>query len=284
MAGIEDTKATKRGRKPKDGENGGDNNDLIPARIAGIKIADDAAESPSDSEQEHGSHINRTDRSFRNKIQSATGCSERQARYEASIAKAFTEEQLHSIKFLGLNEEQIRRLAAIKDDKERNVALGSMALGKNPDEAIANSKGELAAVRKSVEKEETEAEMSDDAWLAAYCSTVRNRLADTKAYDTSAILYRNGRKFMAVFRKSLDRDARNARLNRAGDPLTSLWFRSITVNHPMEWLICGMCDGSGVDHSKPVQKLGFAAPEALNPKCGACLGSGFKLSFGSTAK
>ena len=225
-----------------------------------------------------------TDRSFRKKIQDATGCGERKARHEAAIAKAFTEDQLHTIKFLGLNEEQIRRLAAIPDDDERNVALGAMSLGKTPDEAIANSRGELEAVKKSTEKEQTEAELSDEAWLAAYCSEIRNRLADTKAYDTSAILYRNSRKFMAVFRNSAGRDIRNARLNRAGDPLTSLWFRSVTVNHPMEWLVCGMCDGSGVDHSQPAVKLGFAAPEMLNPKCGGCQGAGFKLSFGSTAK
>ena len=131
----------------------------------------------------------------------------------------------------------------------------------------------LDKIKKTVEEEKAEAELSDESWLNARCADVRSRLADTKAYDTSAILYRKMRDAIGVFRQLVGRDIRNARLNKAGDPLTYAAYTLAAVNHPSQWPICGACDGSGADASSPD-----------NPPCDACRGAGFKLSFGSTAK
>jgi hypothetical protein len=203
------------------------------------------------------------------------GSSRSKAHYDASIAKAFTKDQLAVIASMDpkLSEEIVRELAAIKDEEHRNTALNLMSFGKNPREAIDTAVGALAAARKSTRNPEDES--PDGEWLEQWCPEIRGRLGNTKAFDTSAILYRKTKAARGVFRATAAEHVKNARLVRAGDPVTRLLGMTMTIKHPNEWLVCGTCNGGGlVEEAEGV-------PPAF---CRECQGTGFKVSFGGNDK
>lgn len=228
----------------------------------------------SDEQEESGdggaddSGDDESERAFSRKIQDATGCSRRKAQYDAAIAKAFNEEQLDVIGALGLSEEIVRQLAAIKSDEDRNAALTLISGGRDPQDAIDNARKDLAAAKKNRRRDDDE--LTDGEWLEQYCGEFRSKLTNLKAFDTSALLYRKTRSHLGVLKAGIWQDVRNGKLNKAGDPLTAFLSMAIAINHPSQWLLCGVCSGTGGD--------GNAG------SCGTCRGCGFKLSFGEVKK
>ena len=203
-------------------------------------------------------------KSFERKVQEATGLGKRQAQYDVAIAKAFDEEQLCVIDSLGLSGRDMRELAKLKDKGEQNVALTSIGLGKSVKEAIAEAGG---IAEKIVERRRMEGDdLTDGEWLDTQCHEIRSRLGNTKAFDTSAILYRKVRRNLGVCKHGIAPELKSARLKRAADPLTRLLSMTMSVNHPRDWHVCGVCNGSGSVNGE---------------HCDTCQGACFKLSYGA---
>ena len=110
-------------------------------------------------------------------------------------------------------------------------------------------------------------DLTDSEWLDQWCSHIRNKLANVKAFDTSAILYRKCYKHFALLRSSAGPVIRRAKLEKAGDELTRLMEQAATVKHPKDWVICYACRGKCVN------------PQSETEKCRACYGDGFTLTF-----
>ena len=280
-AGKDDAKASPRGAAVhRNGQGVAKNGNGQPnkeeeAEEEEVEISNGARRAPfengeSEPEEDAGQEPEApeiTDTSFRRKIQDATGCSRRKAHYDSAVAKAFTEDQLTVIDSLELSEEAVRQLAAVKDETERNTALYSISMGKDPQEAIQGARKLLDNAKKAVKSNDED--LSDGDWLVKYCGTIRPKLTNLKAFDTSALLYRRSRLHLKALKVSTDRDMRNARLEKANDPLTYLMTMLTTLRHPDEWLVCGICSGTGSDGN--------------GSGCRTCNGAGFKMQYGGGA-
>ncbi len=108
---------------------------------------------------------------FSIKIREATGCSERQARYQASIARAFDMDQLDLIRNLDLKEEHVRNLASVQDETERNAALAAISSGDDPEIVIANAKKNVQGPQRT--KVPLFDAQEEAAWLKQECSEIR---------------------------------------------------------------------------------------------------------------
>lgn len=197
---------------------------------------------------------------FWNRVQGATGGSERRAKYDAAIARAFDEKQLLILHAAGVNDEGMRLLAGIKNDIERDLAVHSIAMGFSPEDAKRR-----AAEKVSGKAAKPPAEMTDQEWLEIECGEIRGRLRDTAIFDQAAKTYRALRSQVAVLKKVskpiLEKNGRSG----VKDPFTARMFVMITGKHPKDWLVCGECDGGR---------------RFQDGSCPECRGAGFKLSHG----
>jgi len=104
-------------------------------------------------------------------IKEATGASDRRAKYDAAVARAFTERQLMVLHAAEVNDQGMKFLAAIKDDKERDEAV----------RAVAEDAKRIAVERLRPEPpgdRKLPSEMTNEGRLEAECGEIRERLDD----------------------------------------------------------------------------------------------------------
>jgi hypothetical protein len=201
---------------------------------------------------------------FTKELQKTAGTSYRTASRTAKIIKTFTEEQLSAFEALGLNAEQMTKLANIADKEQRETAITLVLSGMDVAEAIAKAVPAAGAAK-------ADADLSDADWLNHWCGSIRAILGEnTEAFDTSAIIYRRVRADRIAFRTKAAPAIAEA-TSRPGAKTLGAFGRIVAqlcrAAHPKDWYVCGECKGTGANTA------------VARPTCFRCNGDGFKMKL-----
>jgi hypothetical protein len=203
---------------------------------------------------------------FYKKVAEAAGVSERKAKYDVAIAKAFTEMQFDVLERADLTNEWMRRLAALPEE-QRNKAVNGIAAGFGPQESYDRATATVASEgRKKLNVRETD-NLSDQEWLEQECQEIRQRMADTTIFDIDAVHFRNVRDDLVVLKNCTKADTAKALQDKMYKPFLANFLQVLRIDHPNRWLVCGICSGSRVNQ------------EGKDGPCDACRGAGYKVSY-----
>jgi hypothetical protein len=112
--------------------------------------------------------------------------------------------------------------------------------------------------------------LSDEEWLETHCSKMMAILPYKNAYKRDAILYRRLAEKTIAYRTSAKKPVAEAKKPAENGLFFSFVFKLTRAAHPMHWLICDGCNGTG------------RKPEDKSLSCGKCLGGGYKVKFEET--
>jgi hypothetical protein len=112
--------------------------------------------------------------------------------------------------------------------------------------------------------------ISDQEWLETHCSKMMSILPFKNAYKRDAILYRRMAEKIIALRTSAKKPIAEAKKPAENGLFFSFLFKITRASHPMHWLICDGCNGTG--HK----------PEDKSVACGKCMGGGYKVKFEET--
>ncbi len=196
-----------------------------------------------------------------------TGESIRNVQRKSRIADAFTEEQMDSLDLCNPTEAQLDKLAAVKPEEARAVAVGYFTSGDPVDQAIAAAKAEHEAKNapstNGLPKAKTEHEMTDDEWLMAWCKDIRSRIQDTRIFDADAIFGGAGNKEVIVCRARCKDELARVGKFKPNPYYAGSLYRALYVEHPRSWYVCFTCQGANADHQD----------------CKTCEGRGYKTTL-----
>lgn len=217
-----------------------------------------------ETEEEKSARIRRTRGNAKKALAIATGMSERSAARRIAIAKKLTEEQLGILEAVGASQADLEEIVAIEDEAQRAAAVNLLASGMPVAQAVAQASPESKTA-----KAVAEATITDAEWLETHCSEIRARLANHKAFDISAILYRQLQPARVEFAKKAATPLSEAVSSGESIGMFGRMVRKIAaVSHPRDWLVCGKCQGSG---------RSLIGPSRFdNGPCVSCGGDGFK--------
>lgn len=205
---------------------------------------------------------------FSQEVADAHGITARHARRKIQVATAFTEDELEALSQMDISETDQLRISKIKDNRKRSEIVSLISSGMDVEEAI---KQVIVADPGSINDEAlapfVEPTFTDDEWVAKFCADVLAKLgpAQKKVYTFDAVYYRQSseirRKFARASRKIVNELA--SRYNVDKGRCVILAETLSLLAHPMEWPVCGTCQGKGVTADGKV--------------CPSCFGKGYSI-------
>lgn len=186
-----------------------------------------------------------------------------------SVTKKIGVENLKYLHNVGCSGRDLDKIAAVKDDKQRNAVIGSVIGGLKVDDAVerAQAPDEPSSYLVNTpagNKIPAGKSLSDDEWYAEWCCKLTNQLADDRLYRRDCLIYREILEHLEKYKKAVKK-----LVNKNPKDMAHLeWMISqhISLDHPKHWLICGTCHGKG--------KLG-------SNTCDQCWGRGYKATQGN---
>ena len=216
----------------------------------------------------------RTESSFDNTASAATGRSLRSVRRTKSLGKTFNRDQLEVFVQMQVNETDMTTIAKIKNIDKRAEVVDLISSGMEPSEAIKEVMKDNAPVRdngsqtkaeretKQVAKAEVHVELTDDEWFELYCGEKAAMLGDPARFKSDALLFRAVSEARHTLRVQIKGElAETKRVGNIG-PVYALLNRAISMSHPRDFLLCGVCAGKGTKDGE---------------KCGRCFGAGYQI-------
>ena len=220
---------------------------------------------------------------FQEAIAHATGTSVSTAKRTIKVATMLDglSETEHTIVFPDDQEkhptnEQLMEMTYLTGDSLRDV-LKFRASEMPWDEAISHGKKKPGR-RPNPEKPASIDDMSDDEWLEATCSDrmdkgdsrgILSQLKKKSNFKSDAILYRKFVKLRKKIQVDVEQLLISTKLLGHRGPFHLMLERAFRVSFPGEWLLCGMCGGSG--------KAKINGDEGEMPSCNACNGAGYRV-------
>lgn len=232
---------------------------------------------------------------FAKEVATVLGVSDGQAFRIANTAKVISPEDRTILEKAGVTQTSIDQIAELREPDAINVAVKLAAAGKDPAEAIREGKQVKVKVKK--EKKATEAkpakhaaegdpiaaapdeekpekikasDMTDDQWLETHCSKILAVLPYKVAFRNDAILYRRIAEKIIGFRTGTKKALAELKKPGANGAFFSNVFRIVRTSHPMNWLLCAGCSGTG--HVK----------DAPTEQCKKCFGGGYQVKYEET--
>lgn len=208
-------------------------------------------------------------------IAASTGQSVGAVRKDIRIAKAFDQDQLEALDQMRVGKNDMTRIAKIKDVQKRGEVVNLVASGMEVEDALKSALGDDAPTpvngkskeirqAETVAKAEVVEELTDDQWFEEFCGQKAALIGNVDKYKADAILFRHLSEPRQVFRTKAKKSLAESKKSGHAGPLYNLINRSCSISHPKDWLLCGECDGTGVEKGKDC-------------KCGKCYGSGYHL-------
>ena len=210
-----------------------------------------------------------------------------------TTAQMISDEDATLLTAAGVPKSSVDKIAALKDADAVKAAVNLAAAGKDVNEAIrvgkevkAKKKAEKPAKPKKTRKpkdgeapnEEAPkaeapkkaADMTDDVWLETYCKKLLDALPFKAAFRRDAILYRRVAEKTVAYRTATKKAIAEAKkVAENGIFFANLW-RVVRTSHPMNWLICDGCNGTG------------HVADDKTKQCNKCLGGGYKVKYEET--
>jgi ParB family transcriptional regulator, chromosome partitioning protein len=198
--------------------------------------------------------------SFTKAASETTGISRREVQRSVKRGSSLTDEEREVLERKGVKVKEVDQIASIEDPAVRTHAVKLIAAGQKPDEAIERAaRGSEFTPEADGPKADAE-EMSFEEWLESLPLRSKvNRLL----FDRDAKIYFDLRKarlaFVAAAKKVL-----KPKQHQSTGRLHALYSRIVDLKHPRYWLLCGYCDGVGMDRGQPTV-------------CSHCRGGGYQL-------
>lgn len=203
--------------------------------------------------------------SFAEHAAAVTGQSKRRVQQKLQEATAFSDEDREILTKQNVTQEDRTSLMKIKDDNRRAEAVRLIASGLATEAAIARVRDKPK--KEAAPKKVTEDTATNEEWLERFTKTCRSKLKYKVAFDAAAILYRATSEARLTFKRATKRPLDVANVTVERNPFVRMISLVNRVNHPDHWLVCGDCDGTGMD------------PEDGKGKCGTCGGSAYKVTY-----
>jgi ParB/RepB/Spo0J family partition protein len=226
-------------------------------------VGDQADVSSADA---HDRESTSREQTFNERVQAATGRSEKSVQRDVRITKGFKEDQLRSMIEAGLGDlDMIRILKATKGDPVERAEIVNLVCneGMGVAEAIKEITG-LDSVKDDSGRSKTAgtaatsataypvAAMSDEDWFASSCARRARYLGNTEQYKADAILYHRINEQRTIFRKQVKKILDAYREEYRDRKVGRFFFtvnKLLNVSHPSDWFLCNACRGQGRDES-----------------------------------
>ena len=199
-------------------------------------------------------------KTYRQRVAEVSGQSERVSRNDVTIAEAFNNEQLEMLGMRNIGERDLLKMARIVDAEQRNRVVNLVCSNVAVDEAIKREKAIPKLKRTDAPKPPKDADLSDMDWARLYCSTLLKEVAEPDRLLNAISLYRKVVPALTDLKKAIGGKVQQTR-TLGYDPLSYLLGRTISVSHPSQWYLCGLCKGANGGHKQ----------------CLDCKGTGFRL-------
>jgi hypothetical protein len=219
-----------------------------------------------------------TPKPFARVLENALGISSSAAKRLDRAAKNLTEDQITVLAAKKVNSGQTDDIAALGNGEAIDHAVKMIGSGINVDEAVRQAKKLKLAMAPKPEKvgktpkapaPSHEKELTDDEWLSTYCGTILSILKHKTSFKNDAILYRRMGDAVVRFRSSVKKHLKDMKSSIGHNGAWySNTYRIINASHPMHWLVCGTCTGTGKNPDAPAEK---AEP------CKSCFGAAYKM-------
>ena len=213
---------------------------------------------------------------FAKKIENVFGVSQGHAQRLATTAEHINPEVRDVLEEAGVTQTHIDQIAALRDQKAIHSAVKVAASGVDVQEALRVGRAEKHKPAKAAPSlgkaapalvPTKQVNMSDDEWLESHCSKMMAVLPFKTAFKRDAILYRRIAEKLIAFRTATKKARAEAHRPSENGLFYSHLFKITRASHPMHWLICNGCNGTG--HQ----------PDDKTKPCGMCLGGGYKVKF-----
>ena len=209
-------------------------------------------------------------------LSQTTGESLASAKVTTKIARTFNADQIEIFEQMQVGRVDRHTIAKIPDQTKRDEVVNLVLAGMEVREAIVRvtqpeggklKLGNGKVVEVPIEApapadgERAEADLTDAEWLEEYCGAFRKILPDVARakYDIDAAAYRAVREARNAFKARVKKAVKAFPGGLKGAFVRSL-NRILNVAHPKHWLLCGACQGLGVERGG---------------KCLACFGDGY---------
>jgi hypothetical protein len=168
---------------------------------------------------------------------------------DAKAARILSDENLEVMRDREVGLLDIRAVAAIKTEDDREKAVLLIASGMEPKTAIALATAPDNATLTTVEQDDEpsykpEHEYDDEEWVLTFCSETIKKLSFTTAFKSDAILWRKTRDALNFFRKTANA-LMKTKSAFARSPLRYRYNSLLAISHPNTWYACGNCGGTG---------------------------------------
>ena len=190
---------------------------------------------------------------FVSQLSALTGQSLRSAKRSTRLARTFSDDDLMAFYQMDVTQQDMERIARIKDEDRRVQIINLIVNGQTAGEAIAATMNDPTEVmgemfkgvtRKSAKIRQPDDHLSDAEWFELHCRDLASQLADSTAYRASAIFYRRIIPHVLEFREAI-RPLLVEAVESGGDPLSDLLKRACWFKHPKDWSVCWDCRGAG---------------------------------------
>ena len=189
---------------------------------------------------------------FIDHVVASTGVSKPTVKRDLRLGKVFSDEELEMFERLGTTYEHLEAIAGIEDHKNRNALMALIASGMKFDVAWKHTVGTEGIMGSAISKNsndtktnQSDAEMTDEEWIATYCSEKLAVLGHPEKFKADAILYREIRDARAKFRAAVKTAVKRRRDTGTTGYLWYLVNRLINISGPMDWYNCPDCGGAG---------------------------------------
>jgi hypothetical protein len=202
-------------------------------------------------------------KTFKKTIEDTLEVSPRTATKLARVGRTLTEEDATVLAANGVTNETVDQICALGTHEAVQTAVKLIGSGMDHKEAVAQAEKLKPAKPKKEKKPKPGDELTDDAWVMQYCSSLLCNLKHRQSARNDAILYRQFHEVIQDFRNKVKRklDALKDRNGNNGEFFYALQ-KLMRISHPMHWMVCGSCGGTGKSDD--------------GKSCGRCFGSAYK--------
>jgi hypothetical protein len=201
---------------------------------------------------------------FYKEVQSTLGVSPAKATRIARRAKNLTEDQVTALASHNVNGTITDKIAALGKGEPIDRAVELVTSGTIPEDAIRQAaKLKPPKVSKAAKPGRSptspdilkRAELTDEEWLNTFCAKPLANLKHKISFKIDAIFYRRMQESLNKFRGSMKKHlaASKSSIGLNGQFYGNM-YRIFKASHPMHWLVCAVCGGTGKSEDDATKK------------------------------
>lgn len=193
-------------------------------------------------------------------------------RRDERIARRVGDENLRALEAAGVPEATVRKIAALPE--QHRAPVGSLVMaGDAFDRAVYHCEHGCYPPEEPEKPDPVDggdSQRTDEEWVKFHCAGLLPLLKYQAKFTAAAISYRQmtpaRQAFREAFKAKVKQKGTTVPLN---DPCLQDYARSANQSHPMYWVQCSKCEGTG----------SVRGADEVPGKCMACQGAAFKTTM-----